>query len=135
MNILQRVKNRFNLNKKNNCVDDIRGLTKQKIDEIHEMGRITYLEKASEWERGGICAPMECVGDTKSTLRCTDFSYNCHECLINFASRSESYEPFSNDFEFPCMDTDEPQVNWVEEINDFRKEYNNKHLARVKKRN
>lgn len=127
--ILQLVKNRLNFIRMNNS-----DFTKKEIEEIHDMGRITYLEKALEWEKGGICAPMECMGEAKAIARCASFSDNCHECLIKFASRSRTYEPFSNDFEFPDMDTEEEQVSWVHETENFRNVYNKKHLARVRKK-
>lgn len=98
------------------------------IEKIHKIGRITPDEKALEWERAGICAPLECMGRNKSILRCDKYSNDCHQCLKDFASRKESYEPFLNDFEFL------PNLNLLEETKKVEEEYNNKNLVKTKKR-
>ena len=71
---------------KNNNLD----LTQEEIDGIHSRGKITPLEKAEEWESFDLCAPGDAIGSAKD--RCHYFKYNCHECLLEYASRKKEYD-------------------------------------------
>ncbi len=56
--------------------------SQQEIDEIHERGHLTPLEKAKEWSSMGLCAPGDYAGSAKN--RCHQFG-NCKDCLIDYA--------------------------------------------------
>ena len=61
----------------------------EKIDEIHAKGKITPMEKVSEYESGDLCAPGDAIGSASN--RCKFFS-DCHECLLEYASHNQEYD-------------------------------------------
>lgn len=65
-------------------------LTQKQIDEIHSRGKITPLEKVEEWQSLDLCAPGDAIGSAKD--RCHYFKFNCHECLIDYASQKTEYD-------------------------------------------
>ena len=65
-------------------------LTKEEIEDIHAKKKITPLEKVKEWEAYDICAPGDNVSSTKD--RCHYFEYNCHDCLVEYASKKSEYD-------------------------------------------
>lgn len=99
MRLLQRVLCKFNLmRKKFNSLEQSR-LREMEIEVIHSKGRITPEEKAFEWERAGVCAPLEYMGEVSYQSRCNFYSKDCHQCLKDFASYKKSYDPYSDDFD------------------------------------
>ena len=56
--------------------------SKKEIEEIHERGNLTPLEKAQEWNSLGLCAPGDYASGAKK--RCRQFK-NCTDCLIDYA--------------------------------------------------
>lgn len=71
---------------KNNNLD----LTQEQIEDIHSRGKLTPLEKVEEWESFDLCAPGDAIGSAKD--RCHYFEYNCHECLLEYASQKTEYD-------------------------------------------
>ncbi len=65
-------------------------LTPKQINDIHERGKITPLEKVEEWEKFNICAPGDAIGSAKD--RCYYFQNDCHQCLIHYASQKAEYD-------------------------------------------
>lgn len=76
--------------KKNN-IKKSNSITQEQIDEIHARGHITAAEKVEEWESMDLCAPGDAIGSAAN--RCHEFNYNCHECLVDYASTQDEYEP------------------------------------------
>lgn len=74
---------------KNNNIK-INSITQERIDEIHARGHITAAEKVKEWESMDLCAPGDAIGSAAN--RCHEFNYNCHECLVDYASAQDEYE-------------------------------------------
>lgn len=70
---------------------DIKELSQEEINDIHLKGKITQLEKVKEWESFDLCAPGDAIGSAAG--RCAYFGYNCHECLLEFASHKVEHEP------------------------------------------
>lgn len=70
---------------------DIKELSQDEIDNIHKRGKITQLEKVKEWESCDLCAPGDASGS--AAYRCEIFNYNCHECLLEYASHKTEYQP------------------------------------------
>ena len=62
-------------------------LTKEKVDQIHSRGNITFMEKVDELESMDHCAP----GD--SGYRCNTFK-SCHDCLLELASHQLEHPKF-----------------------------------------
>lgn len=75
---------------KNNNIK-INSITQEQIDEIHARGHITAVEKVKEWEAMDLCAPGDAIGSAAN--RCHEFNHNCHECLVDYASVQDEYEP------------------------------------------
>ncbi len=71
----------------------IKPLSQKEIEEIHSRGKITPLEKVKEWEAFDLCAPGDTIGSVAK--RCAQFSNNCHECLVEYASHQLEYDPIS----------------------------------------
>ena len=69
----------------------LKPLSEEQIREIHSRGMITPEEKVREWESFDLCAPGDAVGSAAN--RCKKFGYNCHECLIDYASGKDEYHP------------------------------------------
>ncbi len=65
-------------------------LTQEQIDDIHQRGKITPLEKVKEWEMFDLCAPGDAIGSAK--YRCHYFKGNCHDCLLEYASQRTEYD-------------------------------------------
>lgn len=65
--------------------------TQEKIDDIHSRGKLTPEEKVEEWVSNELCAPGDGIGS--AGYRCCFFD-NCNECLHEFASHQDEYEPF-----------------------------------------
>lgn len=65
-------------------------LTSEQINDIHERGKITPLEKVKEWEKFDICAPGDAIGSAKD--RCYYFQNDCHQCLLHYASQKAEYD-------------------------------------------
>ena len=65
-------------------------ITQEKIDEIHSKGKLTPLEMVQVWEANNLCAPGIYVPNSKP--KCDFFNYNCHECLIEYASHQLEYD-------------------------------------------
>lgn len=61
----------------------------EKIDEIHAKGKITPMEKVSEYESWDLCAAGDAIGSASN--RCNFFS-DCHECLLEYASHNQEYD-------------------------------------------
>lgn len=61
-------------------------ITKNQIDEIHSKGKLTPLEAVQLWESYDLCAPGNHASIAK--CNCEFFNYNCHECLMEYASHS-----------------------------------------------
>lgn len=61
----------------------------EKIDEIHAKGKITPMEKVTEYESLDLCAPGDAMGSARN--RCEFFS-DCHECLLEYVSHSQEYD-------------------------------------------
>ena len=68
-------------------------LTQDQIDDIHARGKITPKEKVKEWEDLDLCAPGDAIGS--AAFRCKKFR-NCHDCLIDYASKQDEYTSFYN---------------------------------------
>ena len=64
--------------------------SEKEIQEIHERGNLTPLEKAREWNNFGICAPGDYASSAKN--RYHEFK-NCEECLLDYAYNKREYEP------------------------------------------
>ena len=69
----------------------LKPLSEEQIREIHSRGMITPEEKVREWESFDLCAPGDAIGSAAN--RCKKFRYNCHECLIDYASGKDEYHP------------------------------------------
>ena len=69
----------------------LKPLSEEQIREIHSRGMITPEEKVREWESFDLCAPGDAIGSAAN--RCKKFGYNCHECLIDYASGKDEYHP------------------------------------------
>lgn len=70
---------------------DIKNLSQDEINSIHQKGKLTQLEKVKEWESYDLCAPGDAIGSAAE--RCAYFGYNCHECLLEFASHEVEHNP------------------------------------------
>lgn len=70
---------------------DIKELSHEEINDIHQKGKITQLEKVKEWESHDLCAPGDAIGSAAG--RCAYFGNNCHECLLEFASHKIEHDP------------------------------------------
>ena len=70
---------------------DIKELSQEEINDIHQRGKITQLEKVKEWESYDLCAPGDAIGSAAG--RCAYFNYNCHECLLEYASHKIEHDP------------------------------------------
>lgn len=70
---------------------DIKNLSQDEINLIHQKGKITQLEKVKEWESHDLCAPGDAIASAAE--RCAYFDYNCHECLLEFASHEVEHDP------------------------------------------
>lgn len=65
-------------------------ITKEKIKEIHDKGKLTPLEMVQLWESLDLC-----VEGNKTVLcknRCAFFDGNCHECLMESASHKLEHD-------------------------------------------
>lgn len=60
-----------------------------RISEIHSKGKITPLEKVTEYETYNLCAPSSTIESVRD--RCKFFS-NCHDCLLEYATYQEEYD-------------------------------------------
>lgn len=69
----------------------LKPLSEEQIREIHSHGMITPEEQVREWESFDLCAPGDAIGSAAN--RCKKFGYNCHECLIDYASGKDEYHP------------------------------------------
>ena len=69
----------------------VRKYSVKEIKEIHERGNLTPWEAVEEWEDFGLCVPA-------NSARCHVFN-NCHECLVNYASKDVEYEPIMKYFD------------------------------------
>lgn len=69
----------------------LKPLSEEQIREIYSRGMITPEEKVREWESFDLCAPGDAIGSAAN--RCKKFGYNCHECLIDYASGKDEYHP------------------------------------------
>lgn len=65
-------------------------LSQEEINDIHQRGKITQLEQVKEWEAFNLCAPGNAIGSAK--WRCELFGYDCHNCLLEFASHQKEHE-------------------------------------------
>lgn len=69
----------------------LKPLSEEQIREIHSHGMITPEEQVRKWESFDLCAPGDAIGSAAN--RCKKFGYNCHECLIDYASGKDEYHP------------------------------------------
>lgn len=65
-------------------------ITQAEEDEIHSRGKITAAEKVQEWESMDLCAPGDAIGSAAD--RCKKFKNNCHDCLLDYASKQKEYD-------------------------------------------
>ena len=72
----------------------------------YSRGMITPAEKVREWESFDLCAPGDAIGSAAN--RCKKFGYNCHECLIDYASGKDEYHPLELSI---CHPYDDKQNN------------------------
>ena len=77
----------------------LKHLSEEQIREIHSRGMITPAEKVKEWESFDLCAPGDAIGSAAN--RCKKFKYNCHECLGDYASGKDEYEPLKLSVHYP----------------------------------
>ena len=84
----------------------LKPLSEEQIREIHSRGMITPEEKVREWESFDLCAPGDTIGSAAN--RCKKFGYNCHECLIDYASGKDEYHPLELSI---CHPYDDKQNN------------------------
>lgn len=84
----------------------LKPLSEEQIREIHSRGMITPEEKVREWESFDLCAPGDAIGSAAN--RCKKFGYNCHECLIDYASGKDEYHPLELSI---CHPYDDKQNN------------------------
>ena len=68
----------------------LKGISKEKTDEIHSRGNLTPQEKYNEWQGFDLCAPGDAIGS--AAPRCHTFN-NCDECLMEYATHYEEYPP------------------------------------------
>ena len=80
----------------------LKPLYEEQIREIHSRGMITPEEKVREWESFDLCAPGDAIGSAAN--RCKKFRYNCHECLIDYASGKDEYHPLELSIHHPYDD-------------------------------
>ena len=78
-------------------------LTKDKIEEIHNNGKLTAYDKVKEWEGFDLCAPGDAIGS--AAPRCAFFERDCHQCLLEFASHSKEHNPI----DFKIINYDFPE--------------------------
>ena len=67
-------------------------IDQNKINEIHNKGKMTPYDKIEELEKYRVC-PLE--DDTIDNSRCSFFD-NCHECLIEYVSHNMEYDKMYN---------------------------------------
>ncbi len=67
-------------------------ITQEQIDDIHSRGKLTPKERVKEYESFDLCAPGNAIGSASD--RCHFFG-NCHDCLLEYVSHKNEYDPIS----------------------------------------
>lgn len=65
-------------------------ITKEQINKIHSKGKLTPFEVVHTWELYDLCFPG--AHDSIAVYRCDFFDYNCHECLMEYASHKLEHD-------------------------------------------
>lgn len=75
--------------------DFYNSITSEQIKEIHSKGKLTPLEAVQLWESYDLCMPSS--NNLMNKYRCEFFDYNCHECLMEYASHNLEYDNFETE--------------------------------------
>lgn len=72
-------------------------LTIEKIDKIHESGKLSPIDAVKIWEQFDLCVqPIKKISldalDSTNNYRCKIFGYDCHECLLESASHKLEHD-------------------------------------------
>lgn len=67
-------------------------ITQEQIDDIHSRGKLTPQECLEACESFDLCVPGDAIGSASD--RCHFFG-NCHDCLLEYASHNNEYDPIN----------------------------------------
>ncbi len=68
---------------------ELRELSEEEINAIHERGYITPSEAYHEWKCMDLCAPGDAIGSAKE--RCYRFDHKCSDCLKDYANQKKEW--------------------------------------------